>query len=203
MTYQTRRPGPIQRVWHGLSRLGRTASGGGSAAFTRRRVLVSVVATLTALLGGGVVTAQPAAAAVTYYYIANNNTGLWLDNWDASWSGAPIGEEWFAGRGPSSRWGLEYQGMGYYKVINSVSNMCMTANGFNPPNGSVVVQSTCRSVAGQSWLLSNIRGNGVFEFRLGNSGPCLDIEPPFLRGSDAVVNACNGWGSQGWTLEKA
>ena len=202
MTYQTQRHSPIKWAWRGLCRLGRAVAGGRSTAVTRRRLLASVVATLMALLGAQVVTAQPAAAAVTNYFIWNNSNGLWLTNWGAWWSEAPLGEEYFSERDNNARWGLQYLGMGYYNVINSVTNMCMTATSPNTP-GSAVVQRTCSGGAGQSWLVSNVRGNGLYEFRYSNNGPCLDVEAPFLRGSDAVMNPCNGSSHQGWGLERA
>jgi hypothetical protein len=198
MTYHTQRPTRIQRAWHGLTSLGRTAIGD-ARALIRRRVLASVVVTLTAFLGIGVVTAQPASAALTYYTAENTGAYLMLDNQGQRLSGYAVTIDWFEGT-DRQRWGLQYLGMGYYNVINALSGMCMSADGSNPPSwDNRVFQSPCSNAAGQSWVLSNVRGNGVYEFRLTYNGPCLDISGTGA-GSATVVKPCNGGASQGWWL---
>jgi hypothetical protein len=194
MTYHTRRPSPIQHVSRGLSRLRRTASDGGLKALALRRVLVSVVATLTALLGIGVVTAQPAAAAPTHYTIYNATGAGQLDNGGMRSAGAALITEYFTGT-DRQRWSFQYMGMGYYKLVNALSTHCLSRS------GSSAIQDYCSTAP--SWLLWH-RDNGSYELRLSMSGPCLDVDTPYLPGTTVRVNACvAGKVSQGWYLSGA
>jgi hypothetical protein len=142
--------------------------------------------------------------AVTYYYIRNVNSGMYLDNLGATNSGARIVQEPQGSQLTSQRWGLLYVGMGYYELLNWTNNMCLTVDAINPPNNTAVVQRPCSSQSGQSWLLSNVRGGGVFEWRVTQSGPCLDIaSSAWYSGVSAVTFSCNGSASQGWVLYAA
>ncbi len=128
----------------------------------------------------------------TSYNLENRNSGKYVDV-DGGFTndGANI-IQWTPNGGQNQQWQLDEVESGYYNLIASHSEKCMTIANSGTSDGDNVEQLTCNDTFLQQQFSLIDLGNTYYQIQNRNSGKCLAIENgSTLDGASLVQMTCN------------